>query len=168
MDAFQLITGAHVEDKTRPVSGKSKPVAQDIEQDKTVQIFVKRLLKLQLLGPLAVIALVGHVDTGFGHIEFIKHLHGFQLNITAAGKPGSDDVLGHLGMRARGDPERRFQQAAVAGHAEGVIGGGEKELVPVDAEYFIALFQISEDPGEQGIYIGTDKKVFFHGNALEF
>ena len=52
-------------------------VLENVQDDPGVQIFVKRLFQLKLLGPFAIIAFVSHVDTGLGHFQFIQGLDGF-------------------------------------------------------------------------------------------
>ena len=100
-DALQIVTYAHVKDEACfPGRTPTELILENMQHDPGVEIFVKRLIQLQLLGPFAVVPLVGHVDARFGHLQLIQHLDRFQLHIAGPGQPGGDDVLRKLGMRS--------------------------------------------------------------------
>ncbi len=162
-DAFQVVPDAHIEDEAC-FSGcpPAELVLENVQHDPGVEVFVKRLIQLQLLGPFAVVPLVGHVDARFGHFQFVQYLYCFQLYITCPGQPGGDDILGKLGMRSGRHSQRGFQKLPIAAYPERVgWTWDEKEFFSNTKNLFLLFF--FQNPLKQGLDVTTPKFVTAHG-----
>lgn len=110
LDAFKVVSCAHVEDETGPLAGgglhgQVEHVAQYIQQHESLEVLLEGLIQLQFLRPFAIVALVGHVDAGLGDVQLVEHLHCLEFDIPSAAQPRGQDILGKLRMRT-GRPRR--------------------------------------------------------------
>ena len=101
-DAIEVVTHAHVEDKGLglPLKTRIEHLLQQVEGKPGFKILVKRLGQGELGRPLGVEALILGIDAGLFQFETVQDLHRLELDKAPAGQPGSDDVLGQLGMGA--------------------------------------------------------------------
>src|ERR1017187_8370080 len=98
-DAFEVVADAHVEDgvgclftaemrrRTRGECphewghGSLKGSAtEDFEEHRCFDVLAGRLLQLEFLGPLDVVAHVGYVDAGAGDLQLVENLHRLELD----------------------------------------------------------------------------------------
>ena len=162
LDSFQVVAHAHVEDEPRLLRlSPAQPVPEQMDQDPGLEVLLKRLLQPQFLGPLAVVALVGHVDAGLGHVELVQDLNRLQLQVPGPGEPGRDDVLGHLGLGPSGRAQGGLQNLAVAADLEGVAPGRDKEKPFCNPEDSPGLFLL-QDPVQEKPDIDRPEPVSAH------
>ena len=145
-DPLHVVAHAHVEQHARTLARKAQPAVERVHEDPGAQVLVERLVDLELLRPLDVVALVLHVDAGLVDLELVEGLDGLQLDQPGSHEPGCDDVLGHLGVGPGRHPERRLQLHAVFASPEAVVGTGHEACRPRDVEQRSLLLQLGEHP----------------------
>ncbi len=154
--------------KMKPRSSGKPPaefIFENVQYDPGIEVFVKRLIQFQLLGPLAVIAFVGHVDAGLGDFQFIQHLNRFKFHIAGAGQPGGNNVLGQLGMRSGRHAEGCFQELPVALHSKRNGGMRNKEKIFGNTQNMVLLI-VAQNPSKQRFNITAPEFVTAHGITL--
>jgi len=114
-----------------------------------VEVLDEGLLHLELLRPLHVVALVLHVDAGFGNLELIQGLHRLELDEPRATQPGDDDVLGELRVGACRNPDRGIEGLSVDLSRESVGGRRREEEGTGDAEDGVLGLQLIGDPANE-------------------
>ena len=137
LDPLQVVADAHVEDRAERRALPAQHPAEDVEDGPGDDVLVRRLLQLELLRPLDVVALVGHVDAGPRDHQLVHDLHGLQLDEPAAAQPRRDDVLAELGVRpcGRADGGRQVvARPAKVRHGKGCVRFGRVEERAVDIE----------------------------------
>jgi hypothetical protein len=162
-DPLQVVAHAHVEDRTRGTVEAQDPV-QQVDQDPGGDVLPSGLLQPELLGPLHVVSLVGHVDAGPGNLQLVVDLDGLQLDEPGPGAPGGDDVPGELGVGARGGAHRGLEGLA---EEPGDVGGlrvGAMEQGPGDAEQGVVPPQLRQDPAEL-LLEGLDPHLVSHRSS---
>ena len=145
-DPLQVVAHAHVEEHARALPREAQPPVERVDQDPGPQVLVERLVDLELLAPLDVVALVLHVDAGLVDLQLVEGLDGLQLDQARPNEPRGDDVLGHLGVRPGRHPERGLQLHAVLASPEAVVGVGNEECRPGHVEERALLLQLGEHP----------------------
>ncbi len=105
LHARQVVADAHVEDRAERRILETERPAQHVDQRPGLDVLPRRLLQLELLGPLDVVALVRHVDARAGDFQLVHNLHRLELDKARAREPGADDILGQLGMRPSPRPD---------------------------------------------------------------
>ena len=143
---LEVVADAHVEDHPGRVPRPAEAPMEGMDQDPGPQVLVERLVDLELLRPLDVVALVGHVDAGLVHIELVERLDRLELEHPGADDPRRDQVLGHLGVRPGRHAERGFQLDAVLAQAEAVARTGHEERRARDVEETVLLLELGEHP----------------------
>ena len=121
-------------------------MVEGVDQHPGAQVLIERLVDLQLLRPLDVVALVLAVDTRLVDVELVEGLHRLQFQKPGSDQPGDDDVLRHLAVRARGNPERGVHFDPVLLDAERIVEAGNEERRARDAEELVLLFQLIKHP----------------------
>jgi len=105
-----------------------------MDEDPGVEVLEEGLLHLELLGPLHVVALVLHVDAGFGNLQLVQRLHRLELDEPSTAQPGHDDVLGELRVGTRRHPDGGVEGVSVNLGSKAVGGRGREEEGAGDAE----------------------------------
>ena len=146
---LEVVADAHVEDHARPLAGEPERPVQGVDQDPGPQVLVERLVDLELLRPLDVVALVLHVDAGLVDVELVEGLDRLELDQASADQPRGDDVLGHLGVGAGRDPERRLELHPVDGRPEAMVRAGDEEGRARHVEQGVVRRQLGEDPARE-------------------
>ena len=150
-DSREVIAYAQVEhDVGRPARQAEFPV-QRVNQHPGARVLLQRLVNLEFLRPLDVIAFVLHIDAGLRDVEFIQGLHGLELDITSPAKPGCDDVLRHLRVRPRGRAERGADTLGEHGRGVSFVIAGQEEMAAGDPKDGIAGFEFPKNPRKQPI-----------------
>ena len=137
-DAFQVVAHAHVEDGVvagREFLAQQPRRLQDLEEHRRADVLAQRLLQLQFLRPLDVVADVGGVDARPRDLQLVENLDGLQLDDARAAQPGEHDVLRQLTVRSGGRPERRGGAVAVK---------VDREIQPGQAAEELALRQVED------------------------
>ena len=129
---------------------------QGVDEHPGLDVLAPGLFQPQLLGPLDVVALVGHVDAGPRDLQRVHDLDGLELDEAAAAEPGGHDVLGELGVGAGAGADGRGEVAAGRGcrgeevrHGVGRVGPRPVEEPAGDAEDGPAVAELAQGPIEK-------------------
>ena len=145
-DPGEVVAHAHVECDRRPLAGPAEAVVERVDQDPRPQVLVERLMDLELLRPLDVVALVLDVDAGLADVELVERLDGLELDHPGPDEPCRDDVLGHLGVGPGRDAERCVELDAVAAQPVALVGARHEEGGLRDVEQAAPGVELGEDP----------------------
>ena len=148
-DAGEVVADAHVEDRARGRPHPSRP-RQDVHERPRDDVLVRRLVERQLLRPLDVVALVGHVDARPRDLQLVVHLDRLQLDEPAAAEPRRDDVLTELGVRAGRWADGRGERLAEEAAARRTAAVGRVEERGRDVEDRPLALVLHEDAAELG------------------
>ncbi len=96
-DTLEIVPDTHVEHGSGGFV-PSEPPVQYMNDYPCVKVLIEALFYPKFLGPFAVIALVLHVDAGFGNLNIVECLDCFKFDIARAGQPCCDNILCHLCM----------------------------------------------------------------------
>ena len=156
-DPLEVVADAHVEDHSRGITRESELLVECVDQHPRAQVFVERLVDLELLRPLDVVALVLEVDTRLVDVEFVECLDRLQLDEAGTDEPRDDDVLRHLRVGPGCHSERCIQGLSVVRLAESVGLRRREEGSAWDTEDRVVLIEFGEDPIRE----------LFHRDGLE-
>ena len=125
LDALQVITHGHVEDKA--VRAAQAVLASDqVAGEPCLHILGKGLRNLELGRPLAVVALVLRHDAGFvhtlGELLAVHNLDGLELKEAGTGHIRGHDVLGQLRVGAGGRAKRSLDALVKNGERALLVG----------------------------------------------
>jgi len=76
LDAFQVVAHAHVKDRAQGGVFPAEQTPQDVDQRPGGHVLTGRLLQLEFLRPLDVVAFVGQVNAGPGDLQLVHDLDG--------------------------------------------------------------------------------------------
>ena len=102
---------------------------ENFEEHGGFDVLAGRLLQLEFLGPLDVVAHVGYVDARAGDLQLVENLHRLELDDARAAQPGKRDILRQLSVRSGGGAERRRGAMAVKLHRQVQPGDAAEEFV---------------------------------------
>ena len=149
--ALVVVAHRHVEDGLEGDLPEPQDPPEDMHQGPGLDVLPGRLVQLEFLGPLHVVALVLHVDAGAGDLQLVQDLDGFQLDEPGAGEPRGDDVLRQLRMGSGGGAHRGPQPLPQERGAVRGIGHGAEEEALRDPEDRSTLLQLFQDPPEENL-----------------
>ncbi len=161
-NALQVVAETDVEQWTLGANGTR--CRQDLDQHRCFDVFLERLLDLQLLRPFDVETHRSSVDAWTRDAQGIEDLNGLQLDDSRAGEPTEDDVLRHLRVRAGRRAERSADAMPVEvdGSVKSRIGEDEVPRGQVeDASLAIELRERSVDQPHQ-----RQRQQFRHGSIV--
>ncbi len=144
LDALEIVADAHVEHGGAVAGRERQHLLEDADQHRALDVLVERLLELELLRPLDVVADGLHVDAGTRDLELVEDLHRLQLEHPAAAEPGQHQVLRHLRVRAGGGAERRRRGVLVEADLEAPLAIAEEELPLGQIEDGSLLFELAQ------------------------
>ena len=125
LDAFQVITHGHVEDKAVRAA-QTVLAGNQVAGEPCLHVLGKGLRNLELGRPLAVVALVLRHNAGFvhtlGELLAIHNLNGLELKEAGAGHVGCHDVLGKLRVGAGGRAKRGLDALVKNGKRALLVG----------------------------------------------
>ena len=154
LDALEVVADAHVVDNVaEPGRDFERRSPQHLDEHRPLDVLVERLLELQLLRPLDVVADRPHVDARARNLQLVHDLDGLEFHDPAPGEPGEHEVLGHLRVRARGRPERARRRPTMKQH-RGVAGGfvgvvAEEPLLARQIEDSVVPVEFGHHPSDQ-------------------
>jgi hypothetical protein len=136
LHAREVVTDAHVEqDRVEAgLHGQTVARVQDLDEHRALDVFLERLLELELLTPLDVEAHGSHVDARARNGQLVEDLNRLELHDPASREPAQDDVLRHLGLRSRGGPEGCSRPAPVQLNRQILVGVAEEALAQWQVE----------------------------------
>jgi hypothetical protein len=151
-DAGQVVADAHVEHVWTGISDVLRdrfPAPQHVDRHPRLDVLLERLVDLQLLGPLDVVADGLHVDARPADLQLVEDLDGLQLEHPGTGQPGEDDVLGHLRVWTGGWSERCGSRATEEAHRQVDIGFRRPEAGDGEVEDAVTRLPLVGDPSQQ-------------------
>ena len=125
LDALQVITHGHVEDKAVRAA-QAVLTSDQVAGEPCLHVLGKSLRNLELGRPLAVVALVLRHDAGLvhtlGELLAVHNLNGLELKEAGTGHVGRHDVLGKLCIGAGGRAKRSLDALVKNGKRTLLVG----------------------------------------------
>ena len=100
-DPLEVVADAHVEDHAGPLAGEAERAVEGVDQHPGPQVLVERLVDLELLRPLDVVALVRDVDAGLVDVELVERLDRLELDQPGARRARRRRCSGPSGCAGR-------------------------------------------------------------------
>ena len=134
---------------TGPGLQAQQPV-QDVDQHPGLDVLARRLLQLELLRPLDVVALVLHVDAGPGDLQLVHDLDGLELDEARRRRARRRRCSGPAGCAARPPGRWAWPGSGRTGpRPHRGIRPGSVEQRAVDAKDGPVLLVFLQDPGDE-------------------